>query len=102
MIGDAQLRYRPPHYLAGGWCVFRGGGTNLHLSIVPPRCHGDNIGKGPTLGFKPEHIRLLPVTRARVDRAGATARFKKRSGAKVAAMDRDFERLFDLRLNWDA
>src|ERR1700730_9063968 len=55
-----------------------------------------------TLGFKPEHIRLLLVTHACVDHAGATARFKKLSGAKVAAMDRDFERLFDLGLNWDA
>ena len=51
------------------------------------------------LGFKPEDIRLLL---ARVGQAGATAHFKKLSGAKVAAMDRDFERLFDLRLNWDA
>jgi metallo-beta-lactamase class B len=54
------------------------------------------------LGFKPEDIRLLLVTHARVDHAGAIARFKKPSGAKVAAMDRDFERFFDLRLNWDA
>jgi glyoxylase-like metal-dependent hydrolase (beta-lactamase superfamily II) len=45
---------------------------------------------------------LLPVTHVRVDHAGATARFKKLSGAKVAAMDRDFERRFDLRLNWAA
>jgi glyoxylase-like metal-dependent hydrolase (beta-lactamase superfamily II) len=45
---------------------------------------------------------LLLVTHARVDHAGATAHFKKLSGAKVAGMDRDFERLFDLRLNWDA
>jgi glyoxylase-like metal-dependent hydrolase (beta-lactamase superfamily II) len=47
-------------------------------------------------------IRLLLVTHAGVDHAGTTAHFKKLSGAKVAAMDRDFERLFDLRLNWDA
>jgi metallo-beta-lactamase class B len=54
------------------------------------------------LGFKPEDIRLLLVAHARVDHAGASAHFKKLSGAKVAGMDRDFERLFDLRLNWDA
>jgi metallo-beta-lactamase class B len=54
------------------------------------------------IGFKPEDIRLPLVTHARVDHAGATAHFKMLSGAKVAAMDRDFERLFDLRLNWDA
>jgi len=29
MIRDAQLRYRPPHYLAGGCCIFRGGGPNF-------------------------------------------------------------------------
>ncbi len=49
------------------------------------------------LGFKPEDIRSLLVTHA-----DATAHFKKLPGAKVAGMDRDFERLFDLRLNWDA
>jgi metallo-beta-lactamase class B len=54
------------------------------------------------LGFKPEDIRLLLVTQACVDHAGATAPIKKLSGAKVAGMDRDFERLFDLRLNRDA
>jgi metallo-beta-lactamase class B len=54
------------------------------------------------LGFKPEDIRLLLVTHAHVDHAGATAYFKKLSGAKVAVMDRDFERLFDQRLNWEA
>jgi len=58
--------------------------------------------RSANLGFQPEDIRLLLVTHARVDHAGATAHFKKLSGAKVAGMDRDFERLFDLRLNWDA
>ena len=58
--------------------------------------------RSANLGFKPEDIRLLLVTHAHVDHAGATAHFKKLSGAKVAGMDRDFERLFDLRLNWDA
>jgi glyoxylase-like metal-dependent hydrolase (beta-lactamase superfamily II) len=54
------------------------------------------------LGFKPEDIRLLLVTHAHVDHAGATAHFGKLSSAKIAGIDRDFERLFDLRLNWDA
>jgi len=58
--------------------------------------------RSANLGFKPEDIRLLLVTHAHVDHVGATAHFKKLSGAKVAGMDRDFERLFDLRLNWDA
>jgi metallo-beta-lactamase class B len=45
------------------------------------------------LGFKPEDIRLLLITHAHVDHAGATAHFKKLSGAAVAVMDRDFEHL---------
>jgi metallo-beta-lactamase class B len=45
------------------------------------------------LGFKPEDIRLLLITHAHVDHAGATAHFKKLSGAKVAVMDSDFEHL---------
>ncbi len=53
-------------------------------------------------GYKPEDIRLLFGTHAHVDHAGATAHFEKLSGAKVAVMDSDFERLFNLRLNWDA
>jgi hypothetical protein len=33
MISDTQFRYRPPHHLAGGWCVFKGDGTNFHATI---------------------------------------------------------------------
>jgi hypothetical protein len=44
----------------------------------------------------------MPQTAASVEASIRKLGLKKLSGAKVAGMDRDFERLFDLRLNWDA
>src|SRR5215813_7868137 len=38
-------------------------------------------------GFKPEDIRLLLVSQARIDNAGTVAYFKRLSGARVAVMD---------------
>src|SRR5262249_11175369 len=40
-------------------------------------------------GFKPEDVRLLLVSQARIDNAGTIAYFKKLSGARVAVMDAD-------------
>src|SRR5262252_2047611 len=40
-------------------------------------------------GFKPEDVRLLLVSQARIDNAGTLAHFKKLSGASVAVMEAD-------------
>ena len=42
MIGDAQLRYRPPSHLAGSGRVCRHGIPNLHIGIMRPSLICDN------------------------------------------------------------
>ena len=42
VIGDAQLRDRPPHDFADGGAIFRGGVANIHRQIVYRTLSADN------------------------------------------------------------
>jgi metallo-beta-lactamase class B len=65
--------------------ILLGGGMPPSTSLIE-----DSIRK---LGYRPKDIKVLLSNHAHFDHVGTLADFKKRTGAKVAAMDRDVELL---------